>query len=178
MYTTNREKESRAMSMIRPRRGWSVRLFAAAMIAALVGPGPAAAWAHALDAEQAADARREGWFRSLSGAADEEPSNAAPQTSAPPPAVSRAAATAAAILPVPLQPQSLRVHSEHKNFDPWSLFDGNAGTGLSLSSSAPVRFEVALAQPQALAALTLLGPTEGTLTVFRAKASSCARSRG
>src|SRR6478609_4882661 len=170
-YKTNPEEESQAMSVIR-RRGLSVRLCAATLIAAMVGPAPATAWARAKDAEQAADARVDEWLHSFTDddyGQPSAPSGAGAQTSslaqgAPP--ARRGAASADEILPVPLQPKNVRLLSGQANLDPWALFDGKATNALNLDSSAPVRLAVELQQPQALAAITLLGPSDGSLSVF------------
>lgn len=151
----------------RATRGWAVRWLAATLISVLVGPGPLVAWAHARDAEQAANARLEERLREMTEGSREESTSLPLARSAPQRLpVRSSAASAEEILPVPLQPKDVRLLGAHSNADPWSLFDGKASTGLTLDSSAPVRLAIELSQPQALSAITLLGSSEGSLSVF------------
>jgi hypothetical protein len=74
-------------------------------------------------------------------------------------------------LPVPLRPARVAwvgpqgTDAQHPG-DPWALFDGRATTGLQAAASEPLRMQVELERATPLAAVTVLGPAEGKLTVF------------
>jgi RHS repeat-associated protein len=77
------------------------------------------------------------------------------------------AARAEAVLPVPLRPAAVEwIAPSSAKQDPWTLFDGRATIGLQASSSEPLRVGVFLDAPTELAAVTVLGPADGTLTVL------------
>ncbi|WP_394821480.1 SpvB/TcaC N-terminal domain-containing protein [Pendulispora albinea] len=78
----------------------------------------------------------------------------------------RSAPHAAAVLPVPLLPTSVSQSGASAGTDPWTLFDGRASTAIEAQPGEGIRFEVVLEGPTKLAALSFLGPTEGTVSVF------------
>ncbi|MCL2448365.1 MAG: hypothetical protein FWD17_05410, partial [Polyangiaceae bacterium] len=75
------------------------------------------------------------------------------------------------VLPVPVPPRSVEwlTAPAAGGADPWALFDGRGDPAFGAESSDPVRLAIDLASPTRLAALTVLGPTEGTLTVWAAE---------
>jgi len=150
------------MSPIR-RHGWSVRLLAATVILALTLPMPAQAFAQALSDQRAAADRANRWFADYCEG-DDTPSRAANSDSRSP--SPRPAASPSEVLAVPLLPKRVESLSARGGADPWQLFDGNSSTALTPASSEPVSFAVDLQDPRALSGITILGPTEGTLSLF------------
>jgi RHS repeat-associated protein len=143
------------------------RLLAGAVIVALVLPTPAQAWAQAQANQRASEEQAKRSLEWLKESAS-DPSSDSPDSSrglpAPPP---RAAAGPSEVLPVSLLPKTVqRLSGSGADFDPWSLFDGNSTTALNFGTPDPVRLAVDLQQARSLAAITLLGPTEGTLSAF------------
>src|SRR5260370_6229330 len=69
-------------------------------------------------------------------------------------------------LPVPLLPTSVVRTGTGSSGDPWVLFDGRASTAIETTSGEPARIEIALNASTKLAALSLLGPAEGTVSVY------------
>ncbi|WP_394844492.1 Rhs family carbohydrate-binding protein [Pendulispora brunnea] len=70
------------------------------------------------------------------------------------------------VLPVPLLPTYVVRMSQGLSGDPWTLFDGRSDTAIEAAAGAPVRVEVQLQEPTKLAALSLLGPADGAISVF------------
>ncbi len=143
-------------------RGVFVRGLAAVLALLLVAPGPIEAIARAETAKRAA----RNALRHLGTDIDPEPTSQAPDAMQTTSSMAHGP-TAAAILPVPLRPAAVSwLAPEGGAHDPWVLFDGRASTGLEVSTSDPVRIGVRLESVTALSAITLLGPAEGTVTVF------------
>jgi RHS repeat-associated protein len=71
-------------------------------------------------------------------------------------------------LPVPILPAAVALSPNAPGVDgePWALFDGHAGTGLSASSNARREMAVAFDSERVLQEITLYGPSDGTLSVF------------
>jgi len=167
----SRKRKKQVMSVNR-RSSWISRLLALTVIAALILPVPAQAWAQAQQNERAAALRLQRWFDSFAPSATDPANEPPPYALAPPQQSLRAAASASEILPVPLLPKAVElVSGRGANLDPWQLFDGKPTTALGLTSSEPVSFGVELQEPRALAAITVLGPTEGTFSVFAREGS-------
>jgi RHS repeat-associated protein len=152
--------------MTRVLRAAAVRILSTLLIVALVLPGP-------LQGLARAEAGRKALRSAVTHMGIEQ--NEEPVPPSPPsakrvehsPPAKRGAALAEAVLPVPLRPAAVEwIAPSSVKQDPWTLFDGRATTGLQASSSEPVRIGVILDAPTELAAVTLLGPAEGKLTVL------------
>lgn len=159
--------------MLRSARRYSLssRLVATAMVASLVLPAPAQAWAQGQENQQRAERETQRFLGLLRGD-DEALGNAAlGETAATP--MTRALTTASAVsdpsevLSVPLLPKRVQIlSSTNSQSDAWDLFDGRASTPMRLDSSDAKAIAVELPEARSLAAVTILGPTRGVLTVL------------
>jgi RHS repeat-associated protein len=163
--------------LLRVVRRVAVRIFASFMIVLLVLPGPLEAIARAQASQRAlrAAARQIDRISELDTdvetLAAAQAAAGAPERSRPP-----AAALASAVLPVPLRPAGAAwLSPAGAAGDPWVLFDGRATTALQAVTSDPVQIGIVLEAPTELAAITLLGPADGTLSV-RVEQDGAARS--
>jgi len=146
----------------RHSRGVTVRVVAGFLALLLVAPGPMDAIARAGQARRVARAA----IRHLGSGLDVEPM---PVEQERPQRTTRAshAPVASAILPIPLRPASVAwLSPQEAPRDPWALFDGLASRALDAPTTEPVRVSVQLESSAALAAVTVLGPAQGTLSVF------------
>ena len=147
------------------RQGWFGRLMAATVTVALILPGPAQAWAQAQANERDTKALAKHVLQALSRIADtsSEPLEAPPAFED----AGRAVSSPSEVLPAPLLPKKVQwISGNGPNTDAWQLFDGNPGSAPSVTSSEPMRFAVDLQEPRSLAAITIQGPTDGTLSLF------------